>query len=52
MLDPRVWPLLVVVFEIFGDQMVKVPRPQHDESVEALDLDALDEPLDDGVEAG
>lgn len=44
--ERRMRPLAVVVVDVLGEQMVQVPSPEHDEVVKALDLDALDQPLD------
>lgn len=50
--EGHVRPLPVVVVDVLGQQVVQVPGAQDDEVVEALDLDALDQPLDMGVEVG
>lgn len=52
MLDPRMRPLGVVVFDVLTGEMIEVLRPHHDEPVEALTLQHLDEPLGVGVEVG
>lgn len=49
-LQGHVRPLAVVVGDVLGQQVVEVPRAEHDEVVEAFDLDALDEALDVGIE--
>lgn len=48
----HVRPLPVVVVDVFGQEMIEVARAQDDEVIEALDLNALDQPLDVGVEVG
>jgi len=50
--ERRVRPLAVVVIGILAQQVVEVPGSEDDEVVEAFDLDALDQPLDVGVEVG
>lgn len=50
--DGRVRPLPVVVADVLAQKMVQVPRAEDDEVVQALDLDALDEPLDVSIQIG
>ena len=50
--NPRVRPLGVVVLEIHAGEMVEVACTHHDEPVEALVLQRLDESLRVGVEVG
>ena len=42
----------VVMLHVLAGEVIEVTRPHHDEPVEALSLDGLDEPLRVGVEVG
>lgn len=48
--ERRVRASAVVVVDVLVQEMIQMPGPEHDEVIEALGLDALDEPLDVGVE--
>ncbi len=43
---------LVVVLDVFTDQVVQAPGAHDDKPVQAIVLHGLDEPFHEGVEAG
>lgn len=49
-LQGHVRPLAVVVVDVLGEQVVQVPGSKNNEVVEALNLDALNQSFDVGVE--
>lgn len=44
--------LAIVVVDVLCQQMIEVPGSQHDEMIEAFQFDALDQPLDIGIQVG
>lgn len=51
-LQGHVRPFPIVVVNVLGQEVVQVPGAQDDEVIEAFNLNALDQPLDMGVEIG
>lgn len=50
--DPGVGALAVVVVGKLTDEVVQMPRSEHNKPVEAVDLNRLDDTLDGGVQIG
>ncbi len=46
------WPAIVIVGDELADDVIEMFEPEHDEVIESFMLEALNPPLDEGVQVG